>query len=157
MASSMNSSGSARTPLSGRSNEAIIFNKPPRSVADDGRPKACRPVGINRCSISSNCSYSSKTCSSLDFVKRILRNSRGKFYETRLQELRKLSCFLTGLELLLRIDHDQVGAHLPERARQLEQLGFDLHLSQHAHVHHVAAQRHVRASISKQQHYVLAK
>ena len=56
IASSAISGGNARTPNSGRSNDAIILNRSICSPADDARPNTCRPVGISRCSISSNCS-----------------------------------------------------------------------------------------------------
>ena len=46
----------ASAPASGRSKDAIIFSRSVFSPADEGRPKMCRPVGINRCSISTSCS-----------------------------------------------------------------------------------------------------
>ena len=66
-AGSTSSGGNAFTPYSGRSNDAIILNRSICSPADDARPKTCRPVGISRCSISCNCSYSSKTRASRCF------------------------------------------------------------------------------------------
>src|ERR1051326_4264069 len=156
-ASSTTSRGNARTPNSGRSNDATIFNKSICSPADDARPNTCRPVGISRCSISSNCSYSAKTRASRLVESLVptgdlyrLANGRRELHKLRLKNLREPPRLFARLKLLLRIDDDHARARLPQRETQLPQFVFDLQMTQRADVETVASQWHVRAAVGEQ-------
>src|ERR1700754_2497960 len=143
------SGGNARIPCSGRSNEAIILKRSACSPADEARPNTCRPVGMSRCSISSNCSYSAKTRASRS-VSCLGMNRRRQLHKLRLDYLGKPSRLFTRLKLFLRINHDHARLSLPQRDVELAQLRFDLQMTQSTHVEALATERNVGTPVREQ-------
>ena len=137
------SSGSARTPASGRSNEAIIFSRSVFSPADDGRPKTCRPVGINRCSISSDCSYSANTFASRSSVHEVFLAATGflcdfaqarSFTNPAHSEYLRAAASLHWIQILFAYRRRPHALASVQRDRELSQLRLDLHLPERAQV-----------------------
>ena len=140
-ASSSSSSGSARTPASGRSNEAIIFSRSVFSPADEGRPKTCRPVGINRCSISTIARkarrLSRRAHSFRDlFSARISRHCAGReSSQIARAESSRDAASLHWIQILFCVSTTTTRALVRlQRDRQFSQLRLDLHLPERAQV-----------------------